>query len=890
MKTLLTVTVLVLFPLAVWAYPLGGQTFHLIRSPFSAAELATLTALHTGDNMKSEDIDTAEGHLLSLGIWKTLSVTTHHEDGRLVLDWEAEAFPLIREIYFSGNHMILEKRLKRLLNIRVGDAYDPDHAKEDAEEIKQLYEDEGYFGTTVTAEAAYDSNGNISLTFDIDRGQTYLWGNFTCSGNTAFSCANIANRIRDLLHYRPIQLQESLKKLKESYEEKGFPNSRIEAPVVRFDAEKKMAQIHLTIHEGTPIQVRFSGNHFFSDEKLLTLSRLMERVGRASSFQARMAKERLEQVYREYGFPDALVAVDRDLSKPKKELLFTIQEGMRSSVKQIRFPGRKKLSKDTLMEGLLARESTPLAPAFFNPELLPFDQERIEQNYESRGFLDASVSKAELHYSPLRDKVTIAFPIEEGPQYRIEAVLFRGNHYFNEQSLLKLGKLDTGDKAGEKNLLKAKERILREYSKNGYPYAEIKINKIPKTAPLVEIAVEIDEGPRVILSQILILGHFRTDVSAILNAFTVRVGEPLNLPALIDGELALRHFNSYQNISMDIIGLKEKAREVTALIRLEERPELANEIKLSFDSDKLFSGKYSLRKRSLFGTGQQLQLDLEGGAELSAASLTHSIPQLRGKDWDLSETVFLEYEDDENFNALGLGTGVFAVRDLRSWLSWTIHPSIEYTDVRYIDASAVNANRLAEDSTIAALESSISIDRRDRYSDPKNGYMSVIGTGYNQDLDRLDNGFFTSRLQFAWFRELFPRIGLWHNMRVDRIFTVKSATDIPIQNLLFLGGNDTVRGFDEDAVRTKGGTLRLFHNTEIHLRLVDHVKLAGFLDSGVLVDEFGEIDRGTIRHSAGPGLRYFTPVGPLRLDYGFILDRESNEPKRRLHFSFGFFF
>jgi outer membrane protein insertion porin family len=111
-----------------------------------------------------------------------------------------------------------------------------------------------------------------------------------------------------------------------------------------------------------------------------------------------------------------------------------------------------------------------------------------------------------------------------------------------------------------------------------------------------------------------------------------------------------------------------------------------------------------------------------------------------------------------------------------------------------------------------------------------------------------------------------------------------------VNKLFFLGGDDTIRGFEQDAVDDSGGTVAILYNAELHFRLFEAFKLAGFFDAGVLTNNFGDITWEGWRESAGVGIRYFTPVGPVRLDLGFILDRRNNEPKQRLHFSFGYFF
>jgi outer membrane protein insertion porin family len=127
-------------------------------------------------------------------------------------------------------------------------------------------------------------------------------------------------------------------------------------------------------------------------------------------------------------------------------------------------------------------------------------------------------------------------------------------------------------------------------------------------------------------------------------------------------------------------------------------------------------------------------------------------------------------------------------------------------------------------------------------------------------------------------------------VRFGHIVEIAGNPIIPANKLFFLGGADTLRGFDEDAVNPSGGTVLMLYNAELQVRLTNSFKLAGFFDAGTLVDDIDTLDWSNFRESAGAGLRYVTPIGPLRLDWAFILDRQAGEPTNHIHFSFGYYF
>lgn len=877
-------------PLSLSAAPLVGHHFSLKNSPYSENELKTLIHLEESGDLAENAIAAAQATLQELGIWKTLHVEKRDTSSGIVLEWTAEAFPLIREIHISGNYPILEKRIRQVLRLRIGDPYNPDKSEEDATKIRDLYEREGYFNTQVHVDPHIDSNGRVELTFKIRRGHTYRWGPIYCEGNQFYSCAVINHRLRDLAHFRPRRLKESLDKLVEKYKKKGFPNISIQVIDRLFDDARKRAIIFLLIDEGKRVSLSFEGNRYFTSRKLKEASGLLSRPGRNTKWQMATAKERLEESYREKGFTQVQVEpVKAEESTGQTEIEFKIQEGRQTSIKRILFPGRKRVSKSTLQDALLLKKSGVFSASYFDPAFLEEDRKRLETAYYNLGYRDARVGTPTLAYSPLGDRVTITIPIEEGVLYRLGNVRFSGNTVLNTAQLLKLSKLAPKKKATEEALLRAKDAILREYSKRGYPYTEIKFSET-KAPSLLDLDIEISEGDQVTLDQILVQGNFRTRKSPILRAVNTETQAPLNLPRLLDGRFALRHFNSYQSIDLNVIGLRDKKDHTTALIKLEEKPELSNEIRIGYDTDRSFSGKYTLLKRSLFGTGQQLYLDLEGGVQLSRGALTHTIPRIQGRDWNIAETIFIERENAPDFKAIDSGAFVRGVRLFRPWLTFTIQPEIEHIIVQEIKTDALANRRPKENSTLGSLEGTMVIDRRDNFSNPGKGFVATVAAAYNHDLSDPTQSFVSNTYQFAVFQKLLPRVWLWNNLHFDRIWTLRSSAQVPAQKLFFLGGNDTVRGFDQDAINSAGGTLRFYTNTELQIGITPSLKLAGFLDSGSLTDSFAAIGTESFRHSAGPGLRYFTPIGPLRVDYGFILDRRPDDPRGRLHFSFGFIF
>ena len=135
-----------------------------------------------------------------------------------------------------------------------------------------------------------------------------------------------------------------------------------------------------------------------------------------------------------------------------------------------------------------------------------------------------------------------------------------------------------------------------------------------------------------------------------------------------------------------------------------------------------------------------------------------------------------------------------------------------------------------------------------------------------------------------------------NSLRAEGVVPITDGTVVPRSELLFVGGDYSIRGFSQDGAgpvavdgSPDGQMFTLLFNSELQFRLLGPLKVAAFFDTASAANSF-TVNRVSLRHSAGLGMRYVTPVGPIRFDYGFKLDRQTGEDVGRFHFTFGYAF
>jgi outer membrane protein insertion porin family len=195
---------------------------------------------------------------------------------------------------------------------------------------------------------------------------------------------------------------------------------------------------------------------------------------------------------------------------------------------------------------------------------------------------------------------------------------------------------------------------------------------------------------------------------------------------------------------------------------------------------------------------------------------------------------------------------------------------------------------------ISSIKPGLIYDTRDNPFDPRKGFLAGASAKIATFLLLSEVNFAKLEVYGSHFRSLGRRVTLALAARGGIAYGLGKTTELPIVERFFLGGGTTVRGYDQDTLGPKGadgnptgGNAFLMGNVELRTNVGKGIGLVPFLDMGNVWVKAREIDPADLKYTAGLGLRYATPVGPLRVDYGFKLNRERDESIGALHFSIG---
>ena len=513
-----------------------------------------------------------------------------------------------------------------------------------------------------------------------------------------------------------------------------------------------------------------------------------------------------------------------------------------------------------------------------------------------QGFLDARIGEWQVGPTPQGYALDVVIPVEEGPQTIVEGIEFEGDTVFGDSRLAKALKMKVGRPFDEPGLEDDRQRLSTFYADHGYPYADVAQSWEPCGKSGACLRYDVEAGQKVTIGHILIIGDVLTSQKAIKHAMSIREGDPFSYRKLIESQQGVRRLGAFAAVNIETIGLEEREKVVHLRVKVEEQRPFQVDLGLSYSTDEALTASFSFTNLNAFGWAKQNTLRLIGGQKLSRMEIGWFDPRFLSSSFEMSTIAWVQYQKQPSYAYTQAGGALSWFRRLRRfgfYFRWEL-------DRNYFvagDSVAADADSL-RNNTISRIALSSSYDSRDSFSDPRSGFFTLGGAGIYNEIMGAEANFVKFQWQGANDLSPFPWLTLTTALRFNQIVTIGSNVSVPTNELLFMGGSDTVRGFNYQSLgpvnaagQATGGRIRWIWNEELRARIWRTLQWAFFLDMGSLTDSYSAIGWSTtVRRSFGFGLRYMTPVGPIRADYGIKLDRKPGESFGHFHFTFGYVF
>ena len=664
--------------------------------------------------------------------------------------------------------------------------------------------------------------------------------------------------------------------------------------------EGGMKLIYVVKEKPTIIRVEFQGNKELEDDKLKEkISVTVGSIADTTLIQDNAMK--LQLFYEDEGYwLSKVVPVVNKMSENEVYLTFQIDEGKKVKVKDIRIVGNKAISSGKI-RGVMKTSTWKIysfftSSGYYKKDVMNVDLEAIRDLYFNNGYVKVVVADPEILLTEDKRGMTITLNISEGDQYRVSSVSLIAYKAFTEAELR--GRITASPGAiFSKEVVRADIASITDlYTQNGYALASVYPDIVPDDATKqLSLTYKVEEGAIYRVGRIEITGNTKTKDKVIRREIRIDEGDIFNSALLRRSYERINNLNYFETVDM-VPKPKYEEQLLDVDVKVKEKSTGFLSVGGGYSSVDKFVAMVDITQANLFGTGRYLRARGELGGNITNFELSYRDPWFMDKPLSFSVDAYMVRRDYPDYEKKAIGGGFGFGKSFGEYWGANIMYNLEKAEVFGVSDTASTIIKSQEGTgTTSSITPSITRDSRDSYLDPSSGsrnsvYFTFAGLGG-------DNKFIKGLVDSSWF---FPIRGTGTTIMVrGRIGYAKGIFNetLPIYENFCVGGIYTVRGigYCEAGPKTDqgeflGGPKELIFNVEYIFPIVREMKLKGvvFFDAG---NAYAANEAyGKLRPTTGAGIRWISPMGPIRVEWGYNLDKRPGEGASKIEFTFGSFF
>lgn len=611
--------------------------------------------------------------------------------------------------------------------------------------------------------------------------------------------------------------------------------------------------------------------------------------------------------YRKKGFIDADVKAETETDRQANTctIRLIIYEGEKARVADVSLAGASAFKVRKLV-----RKMKNKPKKIYAQEDLAGDQARLEVFYKNRGYQDFEVEKSTVIFNEDKSRIYITIWIDEGPRYRFGKTSFAGNTVYSDTELLKALEYRRGKIYSQEKFDYTVMAVQEKYADKGYLRAIIKPEKTYNTATKeLDVRFDITENTQVYVDHVDIEGNRATKTYVFKREVVIKEGDVFSASKIRKSQERIMNLGFIDDVQPAINPTMDPDKVDVAFDIMEGKPGMLT-AGAGFSSVDRLVGTISLQHLNLFARAWRTSISWQFGRRVNDYSISWTTLWVRGKPTSLGFDLFNTRRlrpfggDSTAFYEKRLGGRIrvgprFEDDKYRLNFSYSFEKvSIDNVAVQFKDA-------LSEGTSVTSnISAEFVRDTRDNVWDPTRGSRNSIGielTGgpLQGDLDYYKPSFSSSYNHKLFSIGNYPFVLSFANRFgfVDRFGDTRS---VPVFEKYFLGGADTIRGYSPTGQVGPefGGRVFDVFNMEFKFPLARErkrtiVQWGFFLDIGNAWDDFSGMTFGfgtgtrKLKAGAGFGIRFTTPVFPIRLDWGYGFHHRTGEDKTEIYFTLG---
>jgi outer membrane protein insertion porin family len=834
---------------------------------------------------------------------------------------------VVRENYFIGVVRVVgltpppnEDRAVGAMNLPLGEVFTDSGLDEALDRLRLALEGDGLYQAKLTKQLeARSDTREMNVTIQVSSGPRARIGQLDVTNQTRFSVSHLLGEAK--LHSGdPVtqrRFERAQDRLRNFLVKKDYLSGRATIHRGQYDPRTNRLPIQLDVSAGPKVRVVVEGARIRGGRLRKLVPVYAE--GAVDEDLLQEGRRNIRDYMQRQGYFDAEVnyRLESDPRTGAQRIVYAVEKGPRRRLVGVSFSGNHYFSEDLLRSRMTIRPAGFLSRGLFSPRLLRDDEDSIRQLYLTNGFRQAQVSAETLtNYQGKAGDLFVRFHITEGTQTRVASLAIIGNHALTEGELRAVISSTPGQPYSEANVSSDRDNVLALYFDEGFPRASFTYQAVPaQQADRVALVYQIREGPQVRVDHIIITGYLHTRPGLIRRQVAFEPGQPLRESDVVETQRRLYNLDIFSRVQIAPQNPSGETTDKDILVNVTEAKRYTISYGGGIEVQRLggatspVGGVLSVSPRVIFefsksnvaGRAQTLAFRLRASTLQYRGLLSYSMPQLLAKpDFSLVLTSFAD-----------------KTRDVRTFTSSRYEASGQIiqnysanTRILYryafrhvlVDASSLRINPaeiplFSQPTKISEFGTSWIRDRRNNPADASRGSFNTADLSVALQSIGSSASFLRFFFQNSTYHPLGRSLVFARSARFGVEDPLGNTTDIdiPLPERFFGGGGNSLRGFALNQAGPRdpitgfpiGGLALLVFNQE--LRFPMRLPFVGtgvggaiFYDAG---NVFGQLSSITLdpspsspsnlnffSHTVGFGLRYQTPIGPVRLDLGYLLN------------------
>ncbi len=678
--------------------------------------------------------------------------------------------------------------------------------------------------------------------------------------------------------------------------------------------DKGVTLTYLVVEKPVIRDIKIEGNKELTAEKIKEVLELKVNTIFSAKDLAKSIRK-IKKLYADEGY--YLAEVDGSSEKRgESELRVTlkINEGKKVLIEEIRFEGNNAFPRRKLKGTMETTENWWLAwltgAGVYKEEVLKNDLIILADLYFNSGYVNVKVAEPKVEFLPERKGLKVVISISEGDQYKTGQLGFKGDLLNNDDDLSKKLKLKSGETFSRGTLRSDVFTLTDHYADKGYAFANVNpVTRLNPEQKTIDITFDMEKGEMVHFDRINISGNPKTRDKVLRRELKMAEGDLYSSTNLKRSKQNLMNLGFFEEVTL-VTERGSADNKLNLKVDVKEKATGTFSIGAGYSSLDGFIGQGSVQQSNFLGLGLKANVSASIGGKSSTYSVGLTDPYFMDSHWTLGGDLYRTQRDYLDYTRRAIGGDIKAGYSLSDTMSTFWVYKYEQKEIFNTSQALIMSGQFFEtSSTTSSISASLTRNTTDYRMDPSTGMVNSLSAEF-AGLGGT-NRFVRYIAETTHFTPL-----VW-----DSVFTLKGVLgyiqglgkDIPIDEKFYLGGINTLRGYSGRTVSPfkivtntgnvngiastvrayTGGDTEAVFSAEITMPLIKEAGLKGvlFYDAGNSYEGLGKLFT-CMQTSYGFGIRWFSPIGPLRLEYGIPINPRPgiDDKGGRLEFSIGSFF